>query len=59
MNDEVIVSNLINATSFYILVFVQDKVAAYVTNIHRFPTEFLSIKKMKFLALGDAEANKV
>ena len=33
MNDEVIVSNLINATSLYELVFVQDKVAAIVTNI--------------------------
>ena len=33
-NDECFVSNIKKATSIYILVFVQDKVAAYVTNIH-------------------------
>ena len=33
MNDEVIVSNIKKATSIYVLVFVQDKVAASVTNI--------------------------
>ena len=59
MNDEFIVSNIKKATSLYVLVFVQDKITAVITNVPSKNKEVLTalLVKSLFLSLGASKVS--